>query len=82
MRSRDQILANLETIYRESYDRARETADERRMADLDCAFVRDQLSMEVLLDIRDLFMVTPAAPKPGTSALERLEAIRRLTKMR
>lgn len=82
MRSRDQILSNLETIYRESYDRAKLTDDPNRMADLDCAYVRDQLSMEVLLDIRDLFTVTPAAAKPGASALERLEAIRRLTKLR
>ncbi|MGE0439553.1 MAG: hypothetical protein AB7L66_19535 [Gemmatimonadales bacterium] len=82
MRSRDQILANLETIYRESYDRARETDDTKRMSDLDCAYVRDQLTMEVLLDIRDLFSVTPAATKTGGTALEKLEAIRRLTKFR
>ncbi|MFN0180416.1 MAG: hypothetical protein ACKVZ0_16570 [Gemmatimonadales bacterium] len=82
MRARDQILANLETIYRESYDRARTTDDPSRMAELDCAYVRDQLTMEVLLDIRDLFTVAPAAAKPGTSALEKLEAIRRMTKLR
>ena len=33
-----------------------------------------------LLDIRDLFSVAPAAS--GGSALEKLEAIRRLTKLR
>ncbi len=81
MRSRDQILANLENIYRESYDRARKTDDANRMADLDCAYVRDQLSMEVLLDIRDLFSVAPAT-KEGPTALEKLEAIRRLAKLR
>jgi hypothetical protein len=52
------------------------------MADLDCSYVRDQLMLEILLDIRDLFAVAPAAPKPGTSALEKLEALRRLTKIR
>lgn len=82
MRSRDHILANLESIYRESYDRAKVAEDANRLADLDCAFVRDQLTMEVLLDIRDLFTVAPAAAKPGTSALEKLEAIRRLAKIR
>jgi hypothetical protein len=78
MRSRDRILGNLETIYRESYERARKAADEGRMIDLDSAFMRDQLMLEILLDIRDLFSVTPAAS--GGSALEKLEALRRLTK--
>lgn len=82
MRPRDRILANLETIYRESYDRARDAADERRMVDLDNAFMRDQLMLEILLDIRDLFAVTPAAPTKGTSAIEKLEALRRLSKFR
>jgi hypothetical protein len=80
MRSRDRILGNLETIYRESYERARETADERRMVELDWAYMRDQLMLEILLDIRDLFSVAPAAA--GGTALEKLEAIRRLTKLR
>jgi hypothetical protein len=80
MRSRDHILANLESIYRESYDRAKEMADRGRMIDLDSAYMRDQLMLEILLDIRDLFSVAPAAT--GGSALEQLEAIRRLTKLR
>jgi hypothetical protein len=78
MRSRDRILANLESIYRESYDRAKQGADKTRMIDLDSAYMRDQLMLEILLDIRDLFSVAPAAS--GGSALEKLEAIRRLTK--
>jgi hypothetical protein len=82
MRSRDQILANLESIYRESYDRAKASDDPNRMADLDCAYVRDQLTMEILLDIRDLFSVAPAATKASPTALEQLEALRRLTKLR
>ena len=82
MRPRDRILANLETIYRESYDRAKEAADQKRMADLDNAYMRDQLMLEILLDIRDLFAVAPAAPVKGTSALEKLEALRRLSKLR
>jgi hypothetical protein len=32
MRARDKILANLEVIYRESFDRAKEATDQRRMA--------------------------------------------------
>jgi hypothetical protein len=79
MRSRERILANLEAIYRESYDRAKQSADQGRMTDLDSAYMRDQLMLEILLDIRDLFSVAPAAT--GGSALEKLEAIRRLTKL-
>ena len=80
MRSRDHILANLESLYRESYNRAKEAGDRGRMIELDSAYTRDQLMLEILLDIRDLFSVAPAAS--GGSALEKLEAVRRLTKLR
>ncbi|HET8650716.1 MAG TPA: hypothetical protein VFL95_11800 [Gemmatimonadales bacterium] len=80
MRSRERILANLETIYRESYDRARESGQEARMTELDWAYMRDQLMLEILLDIRDLFSVAPAAS--GGTALEKLEALRRITRLR
>jgi hypothetical protein len=82
MRSRERILGNLETLYRETYERARTSGDERRVEELDAAYVRDQLMLEILLDIRDLFSVTPAAPSQGGSALEKLEALRRLTSLR
>jgi hypothetical protein len=80
MRPRDRILGNLETIYRESYDRAKDLGDQGRMLDLESSFMRDQLMFEVLLDIRDLFSVAPTAS--GGSALDKLEAIRRLTRLR
>jgi hypothetical protein len=80
MRPRERILANLESIYRESYDRAKAAGDEGRMIDLDSAYMRDQLMLEILLDVRDLFSFAPAAS--GGSALERLEAVRRLTRLR
>ena len=80
MRSRDRILANLENIYRESYDRAKTSGQEARMVELDSAYMRDQLMLEILLDIRDLFAVAPAAA--GGSALEKLEQLRRFTKLR
>ena len=82
MRTRDRILANLESIYRENYDRAQGAGDAIRMADLDSAYMRDQLMLEILLDIRDLFSVAPAASSSGSSALEKLEAIRRLARGR
>ena len=80
MRPRDKILGNLEAIYRESFDRAKEASDDRRMADLENGYMRDQLMLEILLDIRDLFSVAPAAPAKGTSALEKLDSLRRLAR--
>ena len=82
MRARDRILSNLEELYRETYERARAGGDHRRLEELDAAYVRDQLMLEILLDIRDLFSVAPAAPAQGSSALEKLESLRRLTKLR
>ena len=82
LRSRDKILENLESIYREGYDRARQEGQDARMADLENAYMRDQLMLEILLDIRDLFSVAPAASSTSSSALEKLEAIRRLTRFR
>jgi hypothetical protein len=82
IRPRERILANLETIYREAYDRAKDFGDQGRMIDLESAYMRDQLMLEILLDIRDLFSVAPAAPSPGSTALEKLEALRRLTRLR
>jgi len=79
MRSRERILGNLEQIYRESYDHARKAENPVRMVDLDNAYMRDQLMLEILLDIRDLFAVSPAAPAAsGKSAIEQLQALRRL----
>ncbi len=80
MRPRERILGNLESIYRESYDRAKTSGDGGRMIELDSAYMRDQLMLEILLDIRDLFAVAPAAA--GITALDKLEAVRRLTKLR
>jgi len=81
MRTRDRILANLESIYRESYDRAKTAGESGRMIDLESAYMRDQLMLEILLDIRDLFSVAPAAPADsGASALEKLDQLRRLVR--
>ena len=89
-RQRQQILDNLESVYREAYDRAKKTGDERRMADLDAAYQREQLLLEVLLDIRDGLRAPPAPPPPsaspkqgsGTNPLAALDTIRRITKLR
>jgi hypothetical protein len=60
MRPRDQILANLEATYREQYDRARTEQQARRMEELDAGYQRDQLMLEILLDVRDLLASRPA----------------------
>ncbi|HEY6853942.1 MAG TPA: hypothetical protein VI139_06825 [Gemmatimonadales bacterium] len=82
-RQRDRILQNLENVYREAYDRAKAADDAARMADLDAAFQREQLLLEVLLDIRDaLAAPAAAAPAPGPDPITALETIRRITKLR
>ncbi|CAN5663529.1 hypothetical protein BH23GEM1_BH23GEM1_02190 [soil metagenome] len=52
-RSRDRILTNLEEMYREAFERARASGDDKQMATLDFAYRREQLYFEVLLDVRD-----------------------------
>lgn len=52
-RSRDRILTNLEEMYREAFDRAKESGDPAQMVTLDFAYRREQLYFEILLDIRD-----------------------------
>ena len=52
-RSRERILNNLDEMYRESFERAKQTEDSTAMATLDFAYRREQLYFEILLDIRD-----------------------------
>ncbi len=52
-RNRDRVLANLDDMYREAFERAKLTADDGQMATLDFAYRREQLYFEILLDIRD-----------------------------
>ena len=52
-RSRDRILANLDEMYREAFDRAKVTGDQTQMTTLDFAYRREQLYFEILLDVRD-----------------------------
>ena len=84
VRPRQQILDNLDSVYRDAYERAKATKDERRMADLDAAYQREQLLLEVLLDIRDGISGPKQKPPPDTSGnpLAALDTIRRITKLR
>ena len=78
-RPRDRILANLEAVYRDAYARAQEAGDTSRMRDLDAAFQREQLILEVLMDIRDALHGTG---RQKSGVLEQLETARRISKLR
>jgi hypothetical protein len=52
-RSRERILANIDDMYREAFERAKATGDDAQMATLDFAYRREQLYFEILLDVRD-----------------------------
>lgn len=83
LRDRDRILSSLEGVYREAFDAARQREDDAGMARLDFEFQRDQVWIEVLLDVRDL-LAPPSDEDPSTgkqvgSLLEKARAIRRFT---
>lgn len=52
-RSRERILNNLDDMYREAFERAKASDDPTQMTTLDFAYRREQLYLEILLDIRD-----------------------------
>ncbi len=79
MRSRDRIVDNLESIYREAYERAKATDDKDRMMDLDASFQREQLMLEVLLDVRDAMAAVGATPA-SESALQKINTLRNIAK--
>ena len=80
MRSRDRVLQSLEKVYRGAFGAAEEAEDSETMARLDIGYQRDQLELELLLDIRDLLM--PEEKDKTTSLLEKAQQIRKLTKLR
>ena len=82
-RQRQQILDNLDTVYREAFQRAKTAGDERRMLDLDAAYQREQLLLEVLLDIRDS-LTSSKTPKSdgGGNPIAAIDTIRNLTRLR
>ena len=81
MRDRQRILDNLEKLYRDELDRSAETESaggER----LDFEFQRDQLYLEVMLDLRDLMGDSPEDEKSTSSLLEKAQKLRNLTRLR
>ena len=91
MRDRQRILENLEKLYRNELDRSagtegaggerpgRERAGSER---LDFEFQRDQLYLEVILDLRDLMSGVPEEEKSTASLLEKAQQLRDLTRLR
>lgn len=83
MRERERILHSLEKVYRSAFTAAEQAGDAARMARLDLEYQRDQLHLEVLLDIRELLSPEPPPPEDKTaSLLDKAQQIRRLTKLR
>ena len=80
MRSRERVLQSLENVYRTAFQEAETAGDIQRMTSLDMDYQRDQLQLEVLLDIRDL--LTPEEADKTISLLEKAQNIRKLTRLR
>ena len=78
-RPRQRILDNLDTVYREAYEKASESQNAVGMQDLDASYQREQLLLEVLLDIRDGLYAVGEAPD-SSSALEKISQLRKLIK--
>ena len=86
MRDRQRILDNLEQLYRGELERAAGgggagsggVEGER----LDFEFQRDQLYLEVMLDLRDLLGGSAEEEKPTASLLEKAQQLRNLTRLR
>ena len=83
MRSRERVLQSLEKVDVGAFSEAESAGDTARMERLDMDYQRDQLQLEVLLDIRDLLLPEQADSADKTiSLLEKAQSIRKLTKLR
>lgn len=82
MRARDRVLQSLENVYRGAFGAAEDAGDAGEMQRLDLEYQRDQLHLEVLLDIRDLLTPEPEVEDKTTSLLEKAQQLRRLTKLK
>ena len=83
MRAKSQIIGSLEKIYTEAYEKAAATDDRTRMDALDFGFQRDQVMLEVMLDLRDALSVLHEEAAPDEpSLLDRARAIRDFAKLR
>lgn len=80
MRSRERVLQSLENVFREAFTAAEAADDAARMQELDMEYQRDQIRLEVLLDIRELLSTEPE--DTTASLLEKAQNLRKLTKLR
>jgi hypothetical protein len=77
------VLQSLEKVYVTAFSHAEQAGDSDRMARLDMDYQRDQLQLEVLLDIRELLTPEESDKTDKTiSLLEKAQSIRQLTKLR
>jgi hypothetical protein len=81
MRSRDRVIQSLEDAFREAFSAARQRDDKVEMARLELDFQRDQIHLEVLLDLRDL-LSSSSPDERGASLLEKAQVLRQLTRLR
>jgi len=81
MRPRDRVIQSLESAFREAFSAAQERDDRAEMARLELDFQRDQIQLEVLLDVRDL-LSSPSQEERGSSLLEKAQVLRQLTRLR
>lgn len=82
MRQRERVLQSLEGVYREAFRAARERDDKAEMGRLDLEYQRDQIHLEVLLDIRELLSEPTPQDEKGPSLLDKAQALRQLTRLR
>ncbi|HSM05966.1 MAG TPA: hypothetical protein VK858_15215 [Longimicrobiales bacterium] len=82
MRERNQILDSLERVYREAFQTAAEREDAAAMSDLDFQFQRDQVKLEVLLDIRDLLTPREEAPSVDEKVGGLLDTAQKIKKIK
>ena len=81
MRDRQRILDNLEKLYRDELARSVDPGDPGP-GRLDFEFQRDQLYLEVLLDLRDVIGGSPVEETSTTSLLEKAQQLKDLTRLR
>ena len=86
MRSRERVLQSLDNVYRNAFAAAETAGDAAAMARLDLEYQREQLHLEVMLDIRELLLPAPSgdvdsAMEKTTSFLEKAQQLRRLTRL-
>lgn len=77
MRTREHVLDSLEKLYREELNRTADVGTSR----LEFDFQRDQLYVEMLLDIRDLLKMEKQPAGKGDSLLDKAQKIRQVTRL-